>query len=515
MPPAEKKRHALSAEMKQKICQYYVDHPKIKQKELATLFNLQNARSTLTKVLNNKEKWLQQDFSGNAGEKTRLRQCKYPRTMEAISIWVMAALNNNQILSGAIIQQKAIFFSQAFPDELGFKASEGWLTTFKDKHGIRSYIHHGEANSAPLADLPTERANLQELLSQYSRDDIYNADESGLFFRLLPNRSLATSQTSGVKRDKERITILLACNSSGTHKLKPLIIGKARRPLALRSVNMNSLPVTYRWNSKAWMNGELFQEWLKGLDAMMARRQRKILLLIDNAPCHATCDMENVKVHFLPPNTTSHLQPLDGGIIKSFKAHYRKFHLQFLIDKYDDGLPNEKLTIKDAIYFAADAWNEVTPATIHNCWNHVDILPGTQLAMEPDSSLQDTRSEIQCLIDQLNVPFAKMTAQQYLEIDSNTPAHDIPSDPEIIEEVNNIFDSQYEDTDDPDEEPLPRMSAVNGRDALENTIRWCEQLEENLDEKFLRTLRFLLRDAQRKVHNEKKQISIDVFLNKN
>jgi len=278
---------------------------------------------------------------------------------------------------------------------------------------------------------------------------------------------------------------------------------------------MNSLPVTYRWNSKAWMNGELFQEWLKELDAIMARRQRKILLLIDNAPCHATCDMENVKVPFLPPNTTSHLQPLDGGIIKSFKAHYRKFHLQFLIDKYDDGLPNEKLTIKDAIYFAADAWNEVTPATIHNCWNHVDILPGTQLAMEPDSSLQDTRSEIQCLIDQLNVPFAKMTAQQYLEIDSNTPAHDIPSDPEIIEEVNNIFDSQYEDTDDPDEEPLPRMSAVNGRDALENTIRWCEQLEENLDEKFLRTLRFLLRDAQRKVHNEKKQISIDVFLNKN
>ncbi|KAG0282671.1 hypothetical protein BGZ96_000245 [Linnemannia gamsii] len=41
----------------------------------------------------------------------------------------------------------------------------------------------------------------------------------------------------------------------------------------------------------------------------------------------------NIKVHFLPPNTTSHLQPMDAGIIRSFKAKYRAIHVQHLIDE--------------------------------------------------------------------------------------------------------------------------------------------------------------------------------------
>ena len=50
---------------------------------------------------------------------------------------------------------------------------------------------------------------------------------------------------------------------------------------------------------------------------------RKILLLVDNAPMHIideNVSLTNVAVHFLPPNTTAHLQPCDAGIINSFKA---------------------------------------------------------------------------------------------------------------------------------------------------------------------------------------------------
>jgi hypothetical protein len=55
----------------------------------------------------------------------------------------------------------------------------------------------------------------------------------------------------------------------------------------------------------------------------MRRQNRNILLLADNTPTHLmdeTVLLSNIKVHFLPPNTTAHLQPLDAGIINSFKV---------------------------------------------------------------------------------------------------------------------------------------------------------------------------------------------------
>ena len=55
----------------------------------------------------------------------------------------------------------------------------------------------------------------------------------------------------------------------------------------------------------------------------MKRQNRKILLLADNAPTHLlneSIQLPNINVHFLPPNTTDHLQPLDAGIINSFKV---------------------------------------------------------------------------------------------------------------------------------------------------------------------------------------------------
>jgi len=55
----------------------------------------------------------------------------------------------------------------------------------------------------------------------------------------------------------------------------------------------------------------------------MRQQNHKILLLADNAPTHLmdeTILLSNIKVHFLSPNTTAHLQPLDAGIINSFKV---------------------------------------------------------------------------------------------------------------------------------------------------------------------------------------------------
>jgi len=60
---------------------------------------------------------------------------------------------------------------------------------------------------------------------------------------------------------------------------------------------------------------------------------RKVLLIIDGYGAHhtdydiwraSTSSTDNIRVVFLPPNTTSHSQPLDQGIIRAWKAYYRR-----------------------------------------------------------------------------------------------------------------------------------------------------------------------------------------------
>ena len=56
----------------------------------------------------------------------------------------------------------------------------------------------------------------------------------------------------------------------------------------------------------------------------MRRQNCQVLLFVNNARFHLFDNnlLKNVYVEFLTPNMTSHIQPLDAGVIKAFKAHY-------------------------------------------------------------------------------------------------------------------------------------------------------------------------------------------------
>ena len=107
-------------------------------------------------------------------------------------------------------------------------------------------------------------------------------------------------------------------------KLKPLIIGKSRQPRCFRGIDPAALPVDYKFNKKAWMNTLIFENWVKSVDRKMRRQGRKILLFVDNAPSHPKLRLDNIKLVFLPPNTTSKIQPMDQGIIQAMKLKFHK-----------------------------------------------------------------------------------------------------------------------------------------------------------------------------------------------
>jgi len=102
----------------------------------------------------------------------------------------------------------------------------------------------------------------------------------------------------------------------------------------------------------------------------MKQRRRKIVLLLDNAPVHLILDetkekLDSIVVKFLPPNTTTALQPCDAGIIHSFKCQYKWLFVQNWIDAYDniqEGIMRElaDYSILDALQNSAEAWSMVS-----------------------------------------------------------------------------------------------------------------------------------------------------------
>jgi len=68
------------------------------------------------------------------------------------------------------------------------------------------------------------------------------------------------------------------------------------------------------------MKSSIFEDWLTDLNKEFIQSNRKILFFVDNCSAHPEIELSNIKLQFLPENTTSLIQPLDQGIIKSFKV---------------------------------------------------------------------------------------------------------------------------------------------------------------------------------------------------
>ena len=107
----------------------------------------------------------------------------------------------------------------------------------------------------------------------------------------------------------------------------------------------------------------------------MRKQGREVILFLDNATVHPTSliDMHsNIKIVFLPKNTTSRLQPLDAGLIQSFKTKYRKKLMRYVIARINDDLTASEIAkdidILQAITWVADSWKEVSVETIKNCF---------------------------------------------------------------------------------------------------------------------------------------------------
>ena len=218
------------------------------------------------------------------------------------------------------------------------------------RHNVTFKTVVGESNSIQSEMVASWfETTLPTLLSNYKLEDIFNADKFGLFYQCLPNKTLhlKSEKCSGGKNSKIRITGLAAANSVGD-KLPMFVTGKSKAPKCFK--NVTSLPCRYRSQKKSWMDSTLFEEWVREVDVKFQTENRKIALIIDDCPAHPTiADLSNVKLIFLPPNTTSVSQPMDQGVIKCLKAFYRRRLVNLMIKRLEQGQDLPKISILRAL----------------------------------------------------------------------------------------------------------------------------------------------------------------------
>ena len=207
--------------------------------------------------------------------------------------------------------------SVLFKFSLHFEKKENYaFYQLSFRYGVSFKNISGESKSVTeeMTALWTE-TTLPTILSLYPLENIFNADEFGLFYQCLPNKTLHLKgeKCSGGKHSKIRLTGLAAGNAYG-ERLLMFVIRKANLPKRFEGVK--NLPCRYRAQRKSWMTAELFEEWVRLLDRKFSAANRKIALIIDNCTAHPHVEqLDSIELIFLAPITTSNTQHMDQGII--------------------------------------------------------------------------------------------------------------------------------------------------------------------------------------------------------
>lgn len=98
-------------------------------------------------------------------------------------------------------------------------------------------------------------------------------------------------------------------------------------------------------------------------------------MTLDNFSGHfINYEPTNIQLEYFEPNMTSFVQPLDAGIIRCFKAHYRRAFCERAIELDEAGEEDiYKINLLEAMLMSKAAWNAISQETIENCWKHTGI----------------------------------------------------------------------------------------------------------------------------------------------
>ena len=107
-----------------------------------------------------------------------------------------------------------------------FRAYNRWLEHFKKCFGLRQARKVGEAGDIPITTIKAWMERLPEIVQGCSADDTWNMDESGLFFKALPDTGLAKKLKSvkAVRNQKSEVLWHFFCSRVDSRKVNLLLL---------------------------------------------------------------------------------------------------------------------------------------------------------------------------------------------------------------------------------------------------------------------------------------------------
>ncbi|KAJ8953792.1 hypothetical protein NQ314_007205 [Rhamnusium bicolor] len=135
--------------------------------------------------------------------------------------WFVSLRNRHVPVSSEFLATKSKHLYAKYYGDKNFNASRGWVANFRKRYGIRRLKICGEKLSSDTAAVEPFINELDQTIKslKLQPSENYNADESALFWKLLPDSTLVSSTEKTAPRrktSKERLTFLAKCNSDGS-----------------------------------------------------------------------------------------------------------------------------------------------------------------------------------------------------------------------------------------------------------------------------------------------------------
>jgi hypothetical protein len=427
-------------------------------------------------------------FRSSVGRFTELEDMLY--------IWIDSMRRANLPVppSLAIAKAKSIASSLSIP-ETDFKASLQWLRRFRVRQGLQKMLLHGEGAEVNKSDLGLLAAldDLYAIIAQYDPENVYDMDEIGLFFRLLPRYSLLMPDediltTRGKKKSKDRVFIIVCANIVGSHKIPCALICKPKAPACIKD---HQWPVPYFIQAKAWMDVEMCWKWFNEVFLLEVKKRtgRQVLLLLDNGPGHFEAfECDNVRIVFFPPNCTSWKQPCDMGIIAALKKRFKYLYLKDVLDFYEldeEAKLRKKMQgrrlrhgaagvaygnpahLLDATSYVKEAWQSVSPSFIKNAFIKVEIMT-LEADQEAVNEIEDLVTKVAKAIAALNLSVGQNELEKFVHVNDENSEEFIAVVLEDIEELLGTMKIAEENLDDDNDDDILTSQASGS--GLGNTI---------------------------------------------